>query len=68
MTNKKVYYKDFFIYKKKHHWYVLPAIIFYYDKYQIDDDGKMSPSYGLTIRWLQYMVGFQIQEGYEDGK
>ena len=28
----------------------------------IYDDGKMAPSYGLTIRWLQYMIGFQIQK------
>jgi hypothetical protein len=58
----KNYYKDFFVYKKKHHWYILPAIIFYHDKYSIYDDGKMAPSYGLTIRWLQYMIGFQIQK------
>ena len=58
----KNYYKDFFVYKKHHHWYILPAIIFYYDKYPIYDDGKMAPSYGLTIRWLQYMIGFQLQK------
>jgi hypothetical protein len=56
------YYKDFFIYKKKYHWFILPAIIFYYDKYSIYDDGKMAPSWGLTIRWLQFMIGFQIQK------
>ena len=61
----KNYYKDFFVYKKKHHWYILPAIIFYYDKYSIYDDGKMAPSYGLTIRWLQYMIGFQLQKTCE---
>ena len=61
---KKKYYKDLFIYKKRHHWYILPAFIFYYDKYSIYDDGKMGPSYGFTMRWLQYMIGFQIQEEY----
>jgi hypothetical protein len=58
----KNYYKDFFVYKKNHHWYILPAIIFYYDKHSIYDDGKMAPSYGLTVRWLRYMIGIQIQK------
>ncbi len=56
------YYKDFFIYNKKHHWYIIPAVIFYYDKESYYDDGKTSPSWGLTIRWLTYMIGFQIQK------
>jgi hypothetical protein len=55
-------YVDYFVYKKKHHWFILPAIIFYYDKHSIYDDGKMAPSYGFTIRWLQYMIGLQIQK------
>jgi hypothetical protein len=58
----KNYYKDFFVYKKKHHWYILPAFVFYYDKDEYFEDGKTSPSWGLTIRWLQYMIGFQIQK------
>lgn len=61
----KKYHKDFFIYKKKHHWYILPAIIFYYDKYSYYDDGKSAPSWGLTIRWFTFMVGIQIQKIYE---
>ena len=36
----KNYYKDFFVYKKKHHWYILPAFIFYYDKDEYFEDGK----------------------------
>mgnify|MGYP000102839787 FL=1 len=58
----KNHYKDFFIYNKKHHWYIIPAVIFYYDKESYYDDGKTSPSWGLTIRWLTYMIGFQIQK------
>ena len=49
------YYKDFFIYNKKHHWYIIPSVIFYYDKECYYDDGKTSP-------WLTYMVGFQMQK------
>lgn len=60
------YYKDFFIYNKKHHWFIFPAIVFYYDRYQIYDDGKMAPSWGLTIRWFTFMIGFQIQKIDED--
>jgi len=58
----KNYYRDFFVYKKKNYWFIFPAIIFYYDKYQIYDDGKMAPCWGITLRWLQYMVGFQFQK------
>ncbi len=62
---KTKYYKDFFIYKKKHHWYILPAFVFYYDKNEYYDEGKTSPSWGITLRWLQFMIGFQIQKIYE---
>lgn len=65
---KKKYYKDFFIYKKKHHWFIIPTIVFYHNKYTpLDLDGeKFTPSFGLTVRWLIYMVGFQIQRTNED--
>jgi hypothetical protein len=28
------------------------------------ETGVYTPSWGLTIRWLTYMVGIQIQQGY----
>jgi hypothetical protein len=65
MTNKKVYLKDFFVYKKKHHWFIIPTVVFFYNKETFLETGVYSPSWGLTIRWLTYMIGFQIQEGYE---
>jgi hypothetical protein len=65
MTNKKVYLKDFFVYKKKHHWFIIPTVVFFYNKQTFLETGVCSPSWGLTIRWLTYMIGFQIQEGYE---
>ena len=58
----KNYYKDFFIYKKSYHYYILPAFVFYYDRYSIYDDNKMAPSWGLTIRWFHFMIGFQMQK------
>jgi hypothetical protein len=65
MTSKKVYLKDFFVYKKKHHWFLIPTVVFFYNKETFLETGVYSPSWGLTIRWLTYMIGFQIQEGYE---
>jgi hypothetical protein len=50
------------VYNKKHHWFIIPAVVFYYDKYSIYDDLNMAPSWGLTIRWLTFMAGFQIQK------
>ena len=55
------FYTDFFVYKKKHHWFILPALIFYYDRYEFYDEGKIAPSFGITIRWLIFMAGFQLQ-------
>jgi hypothetical protein len=63
--NKKTYTKDFFIIKKKHHWFILPSLIFYYNKEEFFETGVYTPSWGMSIRWLIFMIGFQIQETYE---
>lgn len=55
------FYKDFFVYKKNHYWFIIPTIVFYFDRYEIYDDRKMAPCWGFTFRWLLFMVGFQIQ-------
>jgi hypothetical protein len=61
---KKVYLKDFFIYKKRYHWFIIPTIVFFYNKETFLETGVYTPSWGITVRWLTYMIGFQIQEGY----
>ena len=63
--SKKVYEKNFFILKKKHHWFILPSIVFYYNKNEFLETGVYTPSWGITIRFLIFMIGFQIQETYE---
>jgi len=65
MKTKKIYEKDFFIYNKKHHWFIIPTIVFFYNKETFLETGVYSPSCGLTIRWFTYMIGFQIQESYK---
>jgi hypothetical protein len=65
MKSKKVYLKDFFIYKKKHHWFIIPTVVFYYDKNTFLETGVYTPSWGLTLRWFTFMIGFHIQEAYE---
>jgi len=62
---KKTYIKDFFIYKKRHHWFLIPTIVFFYNKTEFLETGVYTPSWGLTIRWLTYMIGVQIQETYK---
>ena len=62
---KEKWITDFFIVKKKHHWFLIPTIVFFYNKETFLETGVYTPSWGLTIRWLTYMVGFQIQEAYE---
>jgi hypothetical protein len=65
---KREYLKDFFIYKKKHHWFLIPTIVFFYNKETFLETGVYSPSWGVTMRWLTFMIGFQIQLGYERKK
>ena len=65
---KREYLKDFFIYKKKHHWFIIPTIVFFYNKETFLETGVYSPSWGVTVRWLTIMIGFQIQLGYERKK
>ena len=65
---KREYLKDFFIYKKKHHWFIIPTIVFFYNKETFLETGVYSPSWGVTMRWLTFMIGFQIQQGYERKK
>ena len=61
--NKK-YEKDFFIIKKKHFWFIIPTIIIFYNKETFLETGVYTPSWGLTLRWLNIMAGIQIQEVY----
>lgn len=63
MSNKeKKYITDFFIIKKKHHWFLLPTPIFYYRKDEFFETGVTSPSWGFTLRFLIFMVGVQVQK------
>jgi hypothetical protein len=55
---------DFFIIKKKHHWFLIPTPVFYYHKYEFLETGVYTPSWGLTIRWLIFMAGVQSQKAY----
>ena len=56
------YFKNYFVYKKKYHWFIIPTIVFSYNKYEFFETGVETPSWGITIRWLQFMAGFQIQK------
>jgi hypothetical protein len=60
----KKYSKDFFVYNKRHHWFIIPTIVFFYNKETFLETGVYTPSFGLIIRWLTFMVGFQIQQEY----
>ena len=62
----KNYYIDYFVYNKKHHWFIIPAIVFYCDPNNMYDDLKSGLSIGFTFRWLTLMAGFQVQ--FENNK
>ena len=61
-TKEKKYLIDFFILKKKHHWFLIPCPIIYHNKYEFFETGLTSPGFGFTIRFLIFMVGFQVQK------
>lgn len=63
MINKK-YYWDFFIYNKKLHWFLIPTIVFYYHKNEQLHVTEPLRTFGLTIRFLTYMMGVQIEQEY----
>ncbi len=62
------FYTEYFVYNKRNYWFILPAVVFFYDRYRIYDELKMGPSFGFTFRWLTLMAGFQIQFEQKDYK
>jgi hypothetical protein len=63
MTNKEPkYLTDFFIYKKKFHWFIIPTIVFFYRKDVFFETGITSPAFGISFRWLTFFMGVQIQK------
>lgn len=60
MTNK--YITDFFIYKKKYHWFITPTLIFFYNEETFFESGVYTPAIGFSFRWLTLFVGLQIQK------
>ena len=61
-NNEPKYLTDFFLYKKKHHWFILPTIVFFHNKETFFETGVYTPSFGLSIRWLIFFGGIQIQK------
>jgi hypothetical protein len=71
MTNKEPkYLKDFFIYNKRYHWFIIPTVVFYCRKDVFFETGITSPAIGMSIRWLTFFIGFQFQKNiyYKNGK
>ena len=62
---KTIYLKDFFLYKKRNYWYIIPSIIYYYNKREFLETGVYTPSWAITLRWLNFVMGIQIQQAYE---
>ena len=60
------YYVDYFVYRKRYYWFIIPSLVFYYDNDNYYDELKVGPSFGLTIRWLTFMAGFQVQIEQKD--
>ena len=62
MINKEPkYVTDYFVYKKKNHWFIIPTVVVSYNKYEFWETGVQTPAFGISIRWFQYMVGFVSQ-------
>lgn len=62
---KKKWSHTFFLLKKKHHWFIVPALVFFYNKNTFFETGVYTPSWGVAIRWLIFMAGVQVQREYK---
>mgnify|MGYP000023194092 CR=1 FL=1 len=62
---KIVWDKDFFIYNKRYHWFIIPTFVFFYSKEVFLETGVYTPAWGFTFRWLTIMIGVQFQKSYE---
>lgn len=69
-TKEPKYLKDFFIYNKRYHWFLIPTVVFYYRKDVFFETGITSPAFGLSVRWLTFFMGVQFQKNiyYKNGK
>lgn len=65
MTKTKFYW-DFFVYNKKLHWFIIPTIVFYYHRNEQLHVTESLRTFGITIRFLTYMVGFQMEEEIDE--
>jgi hypothetical protein len=71
MKNKEPkYLTDFFIYNKKHHWFIIPTIVLFYNKETFFETGVYTPAFGFSIRWMTFFMGVQIQNNayYESNR
>jgi len=65
MKMRTTWDKDFFIYNKRYHWFIIPTVVFFYRKDTFLETGVYTPAWGFAFRWLTIMIGFQSQKGYE---
>lgn len=56
------YITNFFIRNDKHSWFIIPTIVFYYNKGSFFETGITSPSFSLSFRWLKIFMGIHIQK------
>lgn len=61
-TKEPKYLTDFFVYKKKFHWFIIPTIVFFYREDVFFETGITSPAVGFSFRWLTFFAGIQIQK------
>ena len=45
-------------------WYILPLFIFEYNPYCFLETGITTKSLTLGFKWLNFNIGYSIQEGY----
>jgi hypothetical protein len=63
LTNREPkYFFDYFIYKKNFHWFVIPTIVIYYNKHAFVENNSTTLSFGVSLRWLIYFGGIQLQK------
>ena len=65
MRGKKYYDKHFYFVKMRNNWFIIPTVVFFYNKETFLETGVYTPAWGLNFKWLIFTGGFQIQESYK---
>lgn len=52
------------IFKHKGYFMFVPCISIWHDKYRFLETGLYTPSFGITLGWINFTYSLTLQKGY----